>query len=58
MRYEMPSLTEEQREQLVKFIKGEQEMWTMEGHYSTVLRIALAVLTKEPEAPCLSASSS
>lgn len=53
MRYEMPVLSEEQKEQLVKFIKGEQELWTLEGHYSTVLRTALAVLTKEAEAPCL-----
>lgn len=48
MQYEMPALTEEQREQLIEFIKGEQEMWTMEGHYSTVLRIALAAIAAEP----------
>lgn len=47
MRYEMPVLTEEQKEQLIEFIKGEQESWSLEGHYSTMLRIALAALSAE-----------
>lgn len=48
MQYEMPALSEEQKEKLIEFIRGEQEMWTVEGDYSTVLRIALASLTAEP----------
>ena len=48
MQYEMPVLTEEQKEQLIEFIRGEQEVWSLEGHYSTVLRIALAALSAEP----------
>ena len=47
MQYEMPVLTEEQMDQLIEFIRGEQEVWSLEGHYSTVLRIALAALASQ-----------
>lgn len=47
MRYEMPALTEEQKEQLAEFIEGEQDAWPLDGHYSTVLRIAMAALANQ-----------
>lgn len=70
MQYEMPALSEERQQQLKRWLEPqitELESYCDEIPFGLdyedqsqldVMKIALAVLTKEPEAPCLSASSS
>ncbi len=63
MRYEMPVVPAELREQLIRFLSDREariefslEMYSRLHDLGEA--VALAVLTKDAEAPCLSASSS
>lgn len=61
--HSMPVVPAELREPLIRFLSDREGRIDFPPHEFSMLKalgeqVALAVLTKEPEAPCLSASSS
>lgn len=63
MKHEMPVVPAELKEPLIRFLSDREERIEFPPHIFSMLKalgeeIALAVLTKGPEEPCSSASSS
>ena len=46
--YQMPVLTDDEKNHLIEFVKVEMEHWSPDGNYYPLFSIALAALTSKP----------